>query len=164
MQRLVCVGGRKKAWPSAMEEIPCFLLHSSKLSSPVSLTLKCVWVCVLWEGTVGYMLVCMTLCYPSRHLRVCVHARVCLSSSCAGVESDQTVSQLPWEGSSGCDRVEEAKYPGSNTLPSLSPNETASPGFDCTHRILRPEAGMRRQAESLTTASAGSAHKGSFHL
>lgn len=50
---------------------------------------------------------------------------VCLWVSCSSAESqgDQTVSQLPWEGSSGCDREEKAKYLGSNTLFSLSHNK-----------------------------------------
>ncbi len=70
---------------------------------------------------------CLCVC-----LRVCVCVCLCLCTSCTSVESegDQTVSQLPWEGSSGCDRVEEAKYPGSNTLLCLSHNEAASPGSD----------------------------------
>lgn len=55
--------GGKKAWPIAMEEFPCFLFNSSKLSSPVPLThctqmitTVCVDVCVC-----GRMLDCLVL-------------------------------------------------------------------------------------------------------
>lgn len=66
----------KKAWPSAMEEFPCFLLRSSKLSSPVPLTHKCV--CALSERTVGCVLVCVTVYHPRVDTCVCTRARACV--------------------------------------------------------------------------------------
>lgn len=129
---------------------------------------------VLGEVTVGYVLhvlvnVCVSVCYPwvdtcKWQMCLCECVCVCVSVSCTSVESggDQTVSQLPWEGSSGCDRVEEAKYPGSNTLLCLSHNEATSPGSDNTHKMFRHKARVRRRTETLPWPEER-ARKGSFH-
>lgn len=87
---------------------------------------------------------CVSVCHSlvgASKWRACVWVGV--SASCTSVEShgDQTVSQLPWEGSSGCDRVDEAKYPGSNALLCLSHNEAASPGQDNAHRMFKQGEG-----------------------
>lgn len=91
-----------------MEEIPCFLFSSSKLSSSVRfprcaqmITSACVrgrmrWIAWCLEGGYSRYGACVRAC----HLRVntveCVCACVCVSVSCSSIESDgdQTVSQL----------------------------------------------------------------------
>jgi len=85
---------------------------------------------------------------------------VCVSSCCSSAESegDQTVSQLPWEGSSGCDREEKAKYPGSNTFLCLSHNEAASLGSDNTHRIVKQQPLVRPCIKSVPWPQQGSSH------
>lgn len=174
--------GGKKAWPIAMEEFPCFLFNSSKLSSSVPLphcTQMITTVCM--SGGACWIVWCFSGGY-SRYVlhvwvKVCVWVSaiheymlasdksvcVCMCVSCTSVESegDQTVSQLPWEGSSGCDREEEAKYPGSNTL-CLSHNEAASPGSDNTHRMVKYRAQVRRWTETLPWPEQR-APKRSFH-
>lgn len=112
----------KKAWPIAMEEFPCFWLKNSPPLFPYC--------------TQMITAQCVCLCWLNVNVNICVWVfppwcacdeGVCVSASCSSVESegDQTVSQLPWEGSSGCGREERAKYPGSNTLLCLSHNEVA---------------------------------------
>lgn len=75
--------------------------------------------------------------------------RLC-SASCSNVESeeDQTVSKLPCEGCSCWDRVEKAKYSGSNSLLCLSHNEAATEGLANTHRMLRYRLRVRCWSET----------------
>lgn len=149
----------KKAWPIAMEEFPCFQLKNLLLCSLTSLHTNdnnCVR-----EYTCVFVPACVYVCVPSmsRHLQLmnvfmCVWQHLVAAQS----EGDQTVSQLPWEGSSGCDREEEAKYPGSNTLLCLSHNEAASPGSNNTHKMVKHRALVRRYIETAPWLEHG-AHK-----
>lgn len=125
---------------------------------------KCISECVISTSRHKWQ-TCLCKCV-SVYLcaRVCICVCMCVSTSCNGVESegDQTVSQLPWEGSSGCDRVEEAKYPGSNTLLCLSRNEAASPGSDNTRKMFRHMARVRRRVETSPWPEEGEHVRGAF--
>lgn len=78
--------GGKKAWPIAMEEFPCFLFNSSKLSSPVPLprctqmiTTERTRVCVCVGMRVGLLAVLAEnaagMCRTCERMHACVRHR-----------------------------------------------------------------------------------------